>query len=125
MRQTAKYTEACRTAREHEGVVTAGIPHDDLYKLLEAAAWAWSAARGKWEKQARPVTASMFGSQNEGSGIFRARLMAHPAEIDSFVADAVRQFQDIGYAIDEVSGHYPNRRGVGTRVYVTLTKAAR
>lgn len=125
MRQTAKYTEGCRVARKEEGIVTAGMPHDDLYKVLEAAAWAWSSKNGKWEKQARPVTSSMFGDDSAGSGVFRARLMAHPKEIDSFVADTVRQFQDLGYAIDEVSGHYPNRRGVGTRVYVTMTKAAR
>lgn len=123
MRQTAKYIEACRTAREHEGVIAAGMPHDELYKLLELASWAWSAKRGKWEKQSRPVTPSMFGSENAGSGIFRARLMAHPDEIDSFVADAVKSFQALGYIVDDVSDKYPNRRGVGTRVYLTMTKA--
>lgn len=122
MRQTAKYIQACQTAREKEGVVTAGMAHDELYKLLELAAWGWSSKRGKWEKRPAPnlVGETTLG---EGNGIFRARLMAHPAEIDSLVADAVKSFQALGYIVDDVSDKYPNRRGVGTRVYLTMTKA--
>lgn len=119
MRRTAKYVQACHTARGI-GVVTDNMPHDELYQALEAAGYSWSAKRDQWVY--RPPTVSVDTGQ--GANIYRARLMAHPAQIDSFVADAVRQFQDIGYAVDEVSGHYPNRRGIGTRVYLTMTKVA-
>ena len=119
MRRTAKYVQACHTARTF-GLVTDDIPHEELYGLLEVAGYSWSAKREQWVY--RPPTVSVDTGQ--GGNIFRARLMAHPNQIDSFVADAVRQFQDIGYAVDEVSGHYPNRRGVGTRVYLTMTKGA-
>lgn len=94
--------------------------HAEIYAAMEAACWKWDGS--DWSKQDRPVTSSVFGDGETGSGIYRLRLMAHPAECESFTNDVTAALKAAGYKIAEVSEPYPNRRGVGTRVYITLAK---
>jgi hypothetical protein len=94
--------------------------HAEIYAAMEAACWKWDGS--DWSKQDRPVTSSVFGDGETGSGIFHLRVMAHPAECVEFVSYVTETLRASGYKIAEVSEPYPNRRGVGTRVYITLAK---
>jgi hypothetical protein len=122
MRQTAKLTAAQMTAFYEKVPCANDAPHDELYAALASAGYAWNSASGKWEKSKRPIRTDGTASQsifsdddNQPSGVYRLRVMAHPDEVDNIVRNFQRQ---IGGVV-EVSDHYPNRKGGGVRVYLT------
>lgn len=119
-RMTKKYSVGVALAKA-KGLIKPRevLDHDTLYGVLERAAYHWDSGSGEW-LEGKPAPSSMFGDDDEGSGIYRIRAMAHPGEIDPFVRKIVESLKASGYRVGEISGQYPNRRGVGVRVYITL-----
>jgi hypothetical protein len=58
-------------------------------------------------------------ADGEPSGLIRLRIMANPDEIDRAVEQIRVKLHDVARMVD-LSGHYPNRKGSGVRVYATL-----
>lgn len=116
MRKTAKYTAALEKAKALK--LKLAMEHDALYKGLEAAGYHWDSDAQQWQ-EGKPQSTSMFASEDDDtpSGVVRFRVMAHPKEIAQAVTLAKRT---PGLRCIETSGEYPNRRGVGVRVYLTF-----
>lgn len=116
MRKTAKYTAAQKQARLLK--IKATLAHEDLYNALVAAGWFWNSKTGQWE-QGKQQTSMFAGDDDTPSGVIRLRVMAHPQEI----TEAVRLVKTApGMRCIETSGEYPNRRGIGVRVYLTFVR---
>ena len=120
MRRTAKYIEGLKTCRElHLKVGELAYPdYEGVYAALEAAVYHWDAGQQLWIKGAPPSTSMFETDDGLGTGIFRLRLMAHPADVERVVqavAEGLKPFA----VIDDISNPYPNRRGPGVRVYFT------
>lgn len=116
MRRTKKYTQAVAAACSLGIQRADGIPHEQLYLALAERSYCWDGAT--WSP-GTPESSSVFKTYDEQpSGLVKLRLMAHPDEIE----EAVRLLRDRmpAGAIYEVSDPYPNRKGVGVRVYVSM-----
>lgn len=115
MRKTAKFVAAVAKAKALN--LKLKSEHDAPYKGLEAAGWYWDSDNQAWE-EGKPQT-SMFAGDDEDtpSGVIRLRVMAHPGDIDAAVSGAKTAK---GMRCIETSDKYPNRRGVGMRVYLTF-----
>lgn len=91
-----------------------------IYERLHDLAWVWDHHDGEWVKidpqdmEFLPFGSLFVDKDGDPTGIFRLRVMAHPEQIDEVVAK-LRENLKVG----EVSDHYPNRKGVGVRVYLT------
>ncbi len=118
MRQTSKYTTALAYARKI-GVKTArDISHQALYDTLEGAGHSWDAAAKQWTDT--PAVTSVFGSDDIPTGTVKIRIMAHPDMIEIVTKRATEYLQDADWEVIEQSSPYPNRRGIGVRVYLTF-----
>jgi hypothetical protein len=115
MRRTKKYTQAVAAARALGVQRADGLPHEQLYLALAERSYCWDGAT--WAP-GTPESSSVFKTyDDQPSGVVKLRVMAHPDEIE----EAVRLLRDrLPGAIYEVSDPYPNRKGVGVRVYVSL-----
>jgi hypothetical protein len=116
MRKTAKYTAGLKKAQDLK--LKLAMEHDALYKGLQEAGYHWDSDSQKWE-EGKPQSTSMFASDDDDtpSGVVRLRVMAHPKEIAQVVTLAKKT---PGMRCIDVSGEYPNRRGIGVRVYLTF-----
>ena len=115
MRKTVKYTAGQKLARILK--IKSTLAHDKLYEQLQAQNYYWNSQAKVWE-QGKPQT-SMFAADDDEtpSGVVRLRVMAHPAEIERAV-EAAKSTK--GMRCIETSDKYPNRRGIGVRVYLTF-----
>jgi hypothetical protein len=116
MRKTAKYTAAQKLAKTLK--IKSTLTHEKMYAALGEAGYHWDSDTQKWE-EGKPQSTSMFASDDDDtpSGVIRLRVMAHPKEIAGAVALAKKT---PGMRCIETSGEYPNRRGIGVRVYLTF-----
>ncbi len=110
MRKTRKYVAAKKRLRELK-IRTHKRENADIYALLESHRQIWDNKSGKWIEG----TKSMFGDE-QPSGIVRIRVMSHPADVQRAVTEIKQHAQ---LKVVEVSDEYPNRRGIGVRVYLT------
>jgi len=122
MKRTAKFVAALNHARkvlpDSDVMIRSTFDNARLYDELEKAGHFWNAESGQLEDFKRST--SMFENDDSlPTGVVRLRLMSHPGDMDR-TAEIVREALDTyGLKITEVSNKYPNRRGVGVRVYMT------
>lgn len=116
MRKTAKYTAGQKLARTLK--IKSTLAHEKLYQAIESAGYHWDSDNQVWQ-EGKAQSTSMFASDDDDtpSGVVRLRVMAHPKEIAQVVALAKKT---PGMRCIETSGEYPNRRGIGVRVYLTF-----
>lgn len=126
MKLTAKLKAAVEAA---ERVNLAGrysmATAEQMYEALIGLGMAWDAKAGTWAASKRPIRAdgveskSIFSDDNnQPSGVYRLRVMAHPAELAGIVADLRKKLTVIEISEKE----YPNRRGEGVRIYLTCKR---
>jgi len=119
-KQTRKYL----AAREHLrslGVSTSQTaPAEELYAQLEQQSIFWNADKGVWEYS--DLSASMFQTvDGQPTGICRLRLMADPRDMPRLAEILTEALAKQGVVIQEKSDiQYPNHRGPGTRMYLTV-----
>jgi len=123
-KQTAKFVAAIRALNDIEG--RGGAPVRDaeaLYKWLAERQYAWNNRSGTWSKVARPVSESGRESTSlftdpEGNPtrVFRVRIMANPEIVERIAAHMATLYE----VLEPPSEQYENRKGPGSRVYVTL-----
>ncbi len=131
MRQTKKLVAAQAAIKAlpsgQRAIVLYNATQEDYYQALEKAGFYWDAGSGKWEKgddhaRAQGKFSGSIFEDGEGlpSGVFRLRIMANDAELSRVCAAISRALVAGGMSIIEVSDTaYPNRRGAGSRVYMT------
>ena len=95
------------------------IDNDDLYAKLEDQGYFWDAETGKWSDFKKST--SIFENDNGlATGDCRLRLMAHPGDIDRLIETVTEALDSYSVRVTETSKQYPNRRGPGVRVYMTV-----
>jgi hypothetical protein len=117
-RMTAKLREAQSTALQI-GIDT-NLERNALYDRLLKAGYNWDGKAQTWS-QRNPWMGSAFeDARGNPTGHVKIRVMCHPDECDTMTKAIVAQLESSGrFRITEVSKQYPNRRGVGVRVYIT------
>ncbi len=118
MRQTAKYTAGIKYARQFGFTAPAGISHQALYDTLEGAGHSWDANAKQWHDV--PLQKSVFGNDDIPSGTIKIRIMAHPDMIEAVTKQAIEYLSEADWEVIEKSAPYPNRRGIGIRIYLTF-----
>jgi hypothetical protein len=117
MKRTAKFLAAVHVAKAAQIKRAEYLENDVLYSKLEAAGYFWQ--DGEWSNVRRST--SMFeGDDSTPTGIVRLRVMAHPADVDRAVTAVRSSLADHHAQVVEVSEQYPNRKGAGVRVYLTV-----
>lgn len=123
MRRTAKYVAGIALARQLGGTVRDGsTSHDALYDTLDGRGYWWDASAQKWTAAPKPST-SVFATDGAGdvpSGTVLIRVMAHPDQIEDVAREVVETLED--WALIQQSGQYPNRKGIGVRIYLTFIR---
>lgn len=118
MRRTLKYRQAVSLIKRHK-ITSTGKENAEIYVELESLNWFWNAKQGVWEQRDHAPSTSIF-TNDDGTptGIVKVRLMCHPAN----TAAAVRALHKAtGWMVRDVSDStYPNRKGVGERVYAEV-----
>lgn len=119
MRRTAKYTAALIYARSLGFKPSQTISHEALYDTLEGAGHSWD---GQQWTNTPPRSNSVFaaGADDIPSGVVNVRVMSHPDEIDEAVDIVIAQLSE--WEVITRSSPYPNRRGIGVRVYLTFKR---
>ncbi len=119
-KQTRKYLTARDRLRSLDVSVAQNTPGEELYAQLEQQSIFWNAARGVWEYS--DLSASMFQTvDGQPTGICRLRLMADPRDMPRLAAILTEALAKQGVVIQEKSDiQYPNHRGPGTRMYLTV-----
>lgn len=117
-RRTKKYNAAMRMIRTIPGKPKSK-ENADVYAFLNAAKWYWDHKTGKWFLSELPPSNSVFEASKDGdsTGIVKIRLMCHPEDMPI----AVSTLEKSGFSVLEASDPYPNRKGVGVRVYCEAT----
>lgn len=111
MRKTRKWVAAQPVAQK---LGIRAKENQDLYDKLAAAGWFWYPKDSQWKQEA-PQTSIFETADGQPTGTVRVRLMGNEQDCKSAVF-AIRRTLDIA----EVSEPYPNRKGPGTRIYVTV-----
>jgi len=129
MRRTAKYTAALSAIPalgdgKQQKMLMKALDHDELYATLEKRGYYWDAKNKQWHKgndddRARGKFSGSIFEDSDGNptGVFRLRIMAHPDELAEVCVEVCRQLKVL-----EVSDPYDNRRGAGTRTYITCKR---
>lgn len=122
MKRTAKFLAALKVApdviSDAQMSLLARGGNAGLYDALETAGRFWNAESGQWEDFKRST--SMFADDDGlATGQVRLRLMAHPKDIQRLKEVLTEALDTYGVTITDTSNEYPNRRGVGVRVYMT------
>jgi hypothetical protein len=124
MRRTAKYLAGIALARALGGKVRDGsTSHEALYDTLESRGYWWDASAQKWTDAPKP-SSSVFAQDGGGdipSGVVMLRVMAHPDQIETAATEVVDALGE-DWALIQQSGQYPNRKGIGVRIYLTFKK---
>jgi hypothetical protein len=122
MKRTAKFVAALNVAPqilEPAQFQLAKKDNDALYSALEEHGWFWDAEAVKWSDFKKST--SIFENDNGlATGDCRLRLMAHPGDIDRLIETVIEALDSYSVRVTETSKQYPNRRGPGVRVYMTV-----
>jgi hypothetical protein len=121
MRQTAKYVAALAKARELGLKNARKMTHEQIYEALAKESQVWDSKASEWVKGS-PSKSMFSDSDNQPSGVVRLRVMAHPNEIGDEIEAVKKALALSGRQVFEVSDPYPNRRGIGVRVYVSYLR---
>lgn len=119
-RQTRKLTTAISTARANKVKLKSKDDHEAVYSTLNKHGFFWDHKKGVWEKTDQNyLPNSIFQAlDGQASGIVNIRLMMHPSDVDRMKEIMVEALDTYGLRLIEASHEYPNRKGVGTRVYL-------
>lgn len=117
---TAKRKAALETAKATGLKNPAKYDSETLYESLESAGWFWYPKAGEWKTEAKQ-TSEFELPDGTPTGVFKIRLMAHPAKLPGLVKRLEIAIADYGIGqITEVSEKtYPNRAGAGERQYLS------
>lgn len=115
MRRTKKYNAAIDTAKA-KGITLKGRENAQVYEVMNAHNLYWNHKNSEWFHADHAPSTSVFEVDARGgsTGVAKIRIMCHPND--------VRKMLDILAAtqlrIVSASDPYPNRKGIGVRVYV-------
>lgn len=122
MRMTIKRVRAEHTlsikVRKHPG----GMDNDRLYGELQKAGYVWDSKSSEWIEGKRasngePLSNSEFMTvSGQPSGVVKIRLMGHPSDLH-LLANLIKEAMP-RLTVISVSDEYPNRKGVGSRIYI-------
>lgn len=121
MRRTRKYL-AARKAAFDNGIVTTNDEHATLYDALQKQGFNWDSKLGTWSKDNAWQGSAFQDAHDQPTGVFKVRVMGHPAEIDAFVQEEIAALKQRGRRVISISETYQNRRGVGVRVYIDVVR---
>jgi hypothetical protein len=133
MRQTKKLIEAQKAIKGlpsgERGLMKRNPNQEDYYSILEKAGYWWDSRDQQWHKgddnaRAQGKFSGSIFEDGDGlpTGVFRLRVMVNPNEAADVCAEISRALVAHGMSIVEVSDPYPNRRGVGIRIYMTCKR---
>jgi hypothetical protein len=124
MRRTQKYVAAlpvAATLLRGAELRRVSMNHAALYEVLERSGWWWDSSAGSWSNERRS-TSIFEGDDGLPSGVLRLRVMANPSEVDDVIDRITRSLLSVDLRVFEVSERYPNRRGPGVRVYLSVVR---
>ena len=115
-RKTLKYRMAQAYIRMNQLSIPIHGDNATLYDRLESGHVFWNPKDSKWEhKEHAPGTSKYANDDGTASGIGDIRITAHPENIQAFVR-ALKLAPGMRL-IDVSDKTYPNRKGVGHRIY--------
>lgn len=116
---TAKRKAALEAAKV-AGINPAKLDSEALYEALEAEGYFWYPKAGAFKAEAKQ-TSEFELPDGTPTGVFKIRLMAHPAKLPALVKRLEIAISEYGIGqITEVSEKtYPNRAGAGERQYLS------
>ncbi|MEL6403510.1 MAG: hypothetical protein AAFR81_04035 [Chloroflexota bacterium] len=115
MRRTKKYKQAIATAKA-KGITLNERENANVYDTMNSHNLYWNHKNSEWFHADHAPSNSVFevDARGESTGVAKIRVMCHPND--------VRKMLDILAAtqlrIVSASDPYPNRNGIGVRVYV-------
>lgn len=115
-RKTKKLTQALSMARE---LNLSHSTRDELYDVLLKAGYNWDAKTATWS-QDNAWQGSVFEDvHGNPTGRVNLRVMAHPDKMTEIIDVIQEALAENGLYITATSDKtYPNRKGVGVRVYM-------
>lgn len=119
MRRTEKYRKALSVVRK---IGLKGLRREpenqELYDALEDQGYWWDHREKQWDNGTPPSTSIFANDDGSPTDIGKIRVMAHPDKVNSLVSKLKKT---PGVTVIEISEKaYPNRKGIGSRVYVTV-----
>lgn len=113
---TAKYVAALEASRSLGFHKT---ERQDVYDFLTGQGWNWDGKQGTWDINNRWTGSAFENHKGMATGHFKLRVMAHPKDIQVIIEVIEEQLRLRGIECNMTSDKtYPNRKGIGVRVYM-------